>query len=64
LLCTFTLPIECDVDICSSDVKAASENIDNDISESRSKNDNTEIVLNQVVKDNIKVNTSIILIIY
>jgi len=50
---------ECDVDICSSDVKAASENIDNDISESRSKNDNTEIVLNQVVKDNIKVNTSI-----
>jgi hypothetical protein len=33
--------------------------LDNDISESRSKNDNTEIVLNQVVKDNIKVNTSI-----
>jgi hypothetical protein len=50
---------ECDVDICSSDVKAASENLDNDIGESRSKNDNTEIVLNQVVKDNIKVNTSI-----
>lgn len=50
---------ECEVDVSSSDVKAASENIDNDISESRSKNVNTEIVPSQVVKDNINVNPSI-----
>ena len=50
---------EGDVDICSSDINTASENIENEISGSRSKNDNTELVQNQVVKDNIKVNPSI-----